>query len=92
MVHLVSWNVAGWLQTVKHIKTWHGSVLAWLAKHKIDILCLQEVKTTSKRVMDALAEHGMLEERKDPKCEYESFWGCCTKQGSLGFNGVCICV
>ena len=41
---LISWNVAGWLTTLPQIQEHYGSLENWLAKHQVDVLCLQEVK------------------------------------------------
>ena len=42
-IHLVSWNVAAWLTTLPHILRHYGTLEAWLDRHRIDVLCLQEV-------------------------------------------------
>ena len=49
-LYLASWNVAGWLKTVKHIKSQHGDVGKWLHRHGFDVLCLQEVKTNDRNL------------------------------------------
>jgi len=45
---IMSWNVAAWATTCKLIVEHYGSVDAWLQRHGVDILCLQEVKYTQK--------------------------------------------
>lgn len=50
-LHIVSWNVASWATTASNIAKHHGSVSAWLDRHNIDILCLQEVKATKPKLL-----------------------------------------
>ena len=55
-MHIVSWNVAGWQTALSAIIRAHGSLRTWLDQHKIDILAIQESKTTtSKLQQDARA-------------------------------------
>jgi len=83
-LHLVSWNTAGWGATLERIRGFRGGLNEFLQRHHVDVLCLQEVKTTAKALA---AEGGKLEgEMKG----YESFWSC--NEGAAGqqkgFNGV----
>lgn len=48
---IVSWNVASWATTAANIAKHHGSVSAWLDRHNVDILCLQEVKATKPKLL-----------------------------------------
>lgn len=50
-LHIVSWNVASWPTTAANICKLHGSVSTWLDRHKVDILCLQEVKATRQKMV-----------------------------------------
>eukprot|EP00808_Paulinella_micropora_P013881 g8342.t1 len=81
-IHLCCWNVAGWLTSVKFIKRYNNSLEEWLRKHAIDILCLQEVKTTAKKLTDEPAVHGA----NTPG--YDTFWATCESKPYKGFNGV----
>ena len=56
-LHIVSWNVAGWPKTVACINRFHGSVDNFMRLHSVDILCLQEVKTTVKKLTADPAAH-----------------------------------
>ena len=44
MALIVSWNVAGWEATTRLIISHYGTLAAYLARHQVDVLCLQEVK------------------------------------------------
>lgn len=52
MVLVMSYNVAGWITTLTIILQQYGSLGAWLDRHGIDILCLQETKVTTTKVED----------------------------------------
>ena len=52
---VVSWNVAGWEPTLKYIVSHYGSLDAWLDRHQIDVLCLQEVKIGREKLTKAPA-------------------------------------
>eukprot|EP00041_Stephanoeca_diplocostata_P020577 m.463736 g.463736 ORF g.463736 m.463736 type:complete len:221 (-) comp21611_c0_seq24:2633-3295(-) len=92
-IHIISWNVAGWIKTLQYIEKHHGSLKDWLDAHNVDILALQEVKTTSKRLESEPAIHGC-------RCPgFETFWSCCDGSTATpgnaadvkknkGFNGV----
>lgn len=97
-MHIVSWNVASWPTALSLIVERHGSLGAFLAKHSIDVLALQEVKMQSQVI-----EHGLVprpktsEKREDLPLNvdgYESFWAPArappTAAGKVvtGFNGV----
>lgn len=79
---LVSWNVASWSTAYKMICSQHGSFKEWLSRHKIDILCLQEVKLTTQKLEAESAAVGASIEG------YESFWCLVKTQKDKGFNGV----
>jgi exonuclease III len=68
LMYIASWNVAGWLTTVRHIKANHGSVDAWLGRHAFDVLCLQEVKTNERNLEQKPSEHAVAPEG------FDSFW------------------
>ena len=78
---LVSWNVAGWEATLKYVKTYYGSLSAYLDRHQIDILALQEVKVTKVRMSESAAALGAHLEG------WDSFW-CFNTTAKKGFNGV----
>ena len=59
------------------------SVEEWLNLHGVDILCLQEVKTTEKKITEQLLDH-----HGGPLTAYDSFWSCCSHGDFKGFNGV----
>ena len=77
---LASWNVAAWETTLKYIKEHYGSLEAYLDRHQIDILALQEVKVTRQKLSDnagkALCAHSLA--------GWDSYWSCSKR----GFNGV----
>ena len=50
MLQILSWNVAGWATTVKQIVADYGGVGPYFDRHDVDIVCIQEVKSTEKRV------------------------------------------
>lgn len=81
-MHIISWNVAGWAKTLKCILQDYGSLDAWLARHNVDILCLQEVKISKSTLRDHPAQSGAV-----PK-GYDTFWATCTREKVKGFNGV----
>ena len=70
-LHIVSWNVASWLTTLAKIKRRHGSLDTWLEKHKIDILCIQEVKISSSEICYRAKDIGAVN-----LTGFESFWAC----------------
>jgi len=76
---LASWNVAGWEATLKYVKSYYGSLGAFLDRHGFDILCLQEVKVTRAR----LADHNAALLGAHSLDGWESYWSCSQK----GFNG-----
>ena len=81
-LHIISWNVAGWIPTLKHIVARHGSLGAFLRRHQIDVLALQESKVPPKTLSNA-SDH-------QPDCEgYDSYWAPCRIPGS-SFNGVAV--
>ena len=53
-LNVISWNVASWTTTAAHIARQHGSLGAWLDRHNIDILCLQEVKATRQKLLSVI--------------------------------------
>lgn len=91
---IVSWNVAGWKQTVHRIDQNYGNPTTrrknpsaalrdYLHRHHADIFCVQEAKIPLTQ----------LESRSEPfQCAhvdgYESFWSCCVDSTKRGFNGV----
>lgn len=83
-LHLVSWNVAGWKTTVENLRRFEGGLSAFLSRHHVDILCLQEVKLTAK----AIAADSVKLGADVPG--YESFWACNEGNGTQrqGLNGV----
>jgi exodeoxyribonuclease III len=82
---LASWNVAGWETTLKYIREHYGSLEAYLDRHQIDILCLQEVKVTQQKLsaerVPANRQHSLAAHSVPG---WDSFWACSKK----GFNGV----
>jgi len=81
---LMSWNVAGWKTTLDHIKRFKGGLSGFLQRHHADVLCLQEVKLTSK----ALSTDSAALCTEPPG--FESFWACNEGSGAQrqGLNGV----
>lgn len=71
-LHIVSWNVAGWIRTAEQVTQAHRSVEKYLDHHQVDILCLQvsrkvhrqkhsltqEVKMSVERIGQALKPPG----------------------------------
>ena len=43
-VVLLSWNVASWPTTLALIQQHYGSLAAYLDRHAVNVLCLQETK------------------------------------------------
>ena len=78
-LHVVSWNVAGWSPTCSAIVRGHGSVIKWLDRHKIDVLCLQEVKISREKILSSLSNHAIP--------GFEGYWAPCSQPGK-GLNGV----
>ena len=82
-MYIASWNVAGWLTTVRHIKASHKSVESWLQQHNFDVLCLQEVKTNDRNI-----EQQPLEHVAAPLC-FDSFWAPSrVRNAKGGFSGL----
>lgn len=82
---VASWNVAEWGALLKYIKQHYGSLSAYLHRHHIDLLCLQEVKVTDQKLNTdaaALCAHSVE--------GWESFWACPKKSAHGGwcYNGV----
>ena len=98
VLHLVSWNVAGWESTLRLIardygpsslttkrKNVNGNAAAlYFDRHGLaDIVCIQEAKIQRRRLESG--EGVKLGARLDG---WESFWAACTDSSALGFNGV----
>ena len=79
-LHLVSWNVAGGEPTLRYVNSHYGSLEAYLDRHRIDILCVQEVKIGKEKLTKAPAAVGAH------LSGWESFWSFSTAK--RGFNGV----
>ncbi|CAJ1405023.1 unnamed protein product [Effrenium voratum] len=81
-LHLISWNVAGLKTTLEQLRRF--GFAGFLKRHRADVLCLQEVKLSSK----ALSAGGG---RQFDVEGFESFWCCNDGLGSQrqGLNGVC---
>lgn len=83
-LHLISWNVAGLKTTLEALKSFNGGLGSWMARQKVDILCLQEVKLPRKDVADEPRKYAAVIDG------YQTFW--CFNDGSggqrLGLNGV----
>eukprot|EP00605_Chrysophyceae_sp_TOSAG23-4_P000585 GSChrysophyteH1.ASY1.ANO1.662.1 assembled CDS len=92
-MHLVSWNVASWTTTLKHIYSNHkpennaksisaqeAGLEMWMKELMCDILCLQEVKLERSKVQ-AMAKQ--LLARSD---EYDTFF-CCPSAAGGSSNG-----
>ena len=77
---IVSWNVAGWEPTLRYVNSHYGSLEAYLDRHRIDILCVQEVKIGKEKLTKAPAAVGAH------LSGWESFWAFSTAK--RGFNGV----
>ena len=78
---IVSWNVAGWEPTLRYIKLHYKTLEAFLDRHSIDILCLQEVKVPRAKLASDPAAVGA----HTPG--WESFWSW-NSTAKRGFNGV----
>jgi exonuclease III len=96
-MHIVSWNVASWPTALNLITERHGSLDNFLARHRIDILALQEVKMQTPAIEKALIPRpGGNKSSTMPlnAAGYESFWAPAraqntgSKSSSKGFNGV----
>ena len=96
-MHIVSWNVASWPTALNLITERHGSLDSFLARHRIDILALQEVKMQTPAIEKALIPRpGGNKSSTMPlnAAGYESFWAPAraqntgSKSTSKGFNGV----
>ncbi|SPJ12684.1 exodeoxyribonuclease III, putative [Plasmodium sp. DRC-Itaito] len=73
-IGLASWNVNGWKKSCEIIKRNDDSLLQFLKKHDIDILCLQETKTNESVIEN---DYNLLEADSNM---YESYWTCCKKK------------
>jgi len=82
-LQILSWNVAGWKTTSEHLRRF-GGLSSFVQGHHADVLCIQEVKLTSKQLA---AEGKQLSADLDG---YESFWACNEGSGAQrqGLNGV----
>eukprot|EP00755_Sulcionema_specki_P033159 Sspe_Gene.100163::Locus_74888_Transcript_1_1_Confidence_1.000_Length_962::g.100163::m.100163 len=81
-LHVVSWNVAGWDTCLRSLIKRHGSLTAWVERHRIDILCLQEVKLSE----ETLEAKGRSQYSLPG---YHAFFACCSGSGQRrGLNGV----
>jgi exodeoxyribonuclease III len=82
---VLSWNVAGWKTACDGIVQNHGTVGAWLERHRADVLCLQETKVQNKWVSDNYLQIA------PSAIEWDSFWCPCRLAASTkrsGMNGV----
>ena len=79
----MSWNVAGWKNTVNNIHQHHkpkpgassdASVENWLQELNVDILCLQEVKLSKEKIIESAVSYGFRGDK------YDVFF--CTPAGS----------
>ena len=84
-MYIISWNVAGWNTTMKHILKHFKDLDNYLELHKVDILCLQEVKVTDKNLSEKALQYGINNERTSDY-KFDSFWSVSSKK--VGFNGV----
>lgn len=80
MLLILSYNVAGWQSTLRQIEEQYGDLRAWLTRHGVDVLALQEAKVPAQRLRDSPKRAGAQVEG------YDTFWACC--QGSAGPKGV----
>lgn len=78
-IHLISWNVAGLKPTLDFMRRF-GGLKEFCKRHRVDILCLQEVKVTSKTLAQG---------RQYEVDGYESYWACNDGNGfqRQGLNG-----
>merc|ERR1740129_1704931 len=83
-LHMVSWNVAGWQTTVDRVRKFKGGLPAFLERHQIDVLCLQEVKLSAKQLADDAVKLGA------ELSGFDTFWACNDGAGAQrqGLNGV----
>eukprot|EP00435_Cladocopium_sp_Y103_P017263 s137_g4.t1 len=65
-IHLISWNVAGLKPTLDFMRRF-GGLKEFFQRHRVDILCLQEVKVNSKTLAQG---------RQYEVDGYESYWAC----------------
>ena len=89
MTKLISYNCAAWGTTVERIKRRHGTLQAWLERHDVDILCLQETKISKEDLELNARKLGALDERDD-SVGFDTFWAY-PQMGSKqrkGLNGV----
>mmetsp|Transcript_7761 Transcript_7761/g.19854 ORF Transcript_7761/g.19854 Transcript_7761/m.19854 type:complete len:94 (-) Transcript_7761:12-293(-) len=79
-LRILSWNVASWATTARHIAAHFGSVSQWLDRQDVDILCLQETKVPRERVADFAELKPHAEERGNESfsktSQWDSFWAC----------------
>jgi exonuclease III len=84
---IASWNVAGWDATLKYIREHYKSLDAFLERHGFDVLAVQEVKLTHKKVQADPTGTSAY-----PFGAWESFWALpqseTTADVKRGFNGV----
>jgi exonuclease III len=66
-LQLASWNVAGWEATLKYIREHYGTLDAFLDRHQLDILCLQEVKVTKAKLSEDAKAHAAHSARAQPR-------------------------
>jgi exonuclease III len=87
-LHIVSWNVASWETSMKCIRSSFKTLEMYLGRHNIDILLLQEVKGTKKKLVASPVEFGTS------TIGYDFFVALCeggakgTQGAGVGFNGV----
>mmetsp|Transcript_10862 Transcript_10862/g.16193 ORF Transcript_10862/g.16193 Transcript_10862/m.16193 type:complete len:574 (-) Transcript_10862:18-1739(-) len=82
-LHIVSWNVASWAKALSLIRRNYKTLIAWMDRHKIDILCLQEVKTADNVIQTNPASLCAEEPNLD------TFWAPSQQSSKKrGFNGV----
>ncbi|CEM21985.1 unnamed protein product [Vitrella brassicaformis CCMP3155] len=75
---------AGWATTFSLIKQHYGSLTDFLAKHSVDIFCIQEAKATVEKLKTEPKSYAANEEG------YDTFWACCkgnAKRGLMGYSG-----
>lgn len=89
ILHIVTWNVAGWRTTSEKIKYRHGSIENWIKGCNIDILCLQEIKIDQSEIEMKGKDFGAK------ICDFDTFWSYPkqistnnSSQQGKGLNGV----
>eukprot|EP00760_Papus_ankaliazontas_P003344 PhM_4_TR11565/c0_g1_i1/m.85574 len=87
-LHLFSWNVAGWSTTAAQIDRHYNTFTNYFRnRHKADIVCLQEMKVTRKKLEEMVGDHSN-KTTASIFDDWDSCWSCCEDDSKKGYSGV----